>query len=84
MTHQSPTNHLTIASENVTAMIFFHVVFFYRSFSTFHLFVLVSFGDYFVDKSEVTTLMHVGNDGPAFKDVVKFVNHSGVLVVERG
>ena len=48
------------------------------------LFVLVSFGDNFVKKSEVTTLMHVGNDGPAFKDTVKFLKHFGVILDERG
>ena len=34
--------------------------------------------------STVTTLMNVGNDGPAFKDAVKFLKHSGVILDERG
>ena len=44
------------------------------------IFVLISFGDSFVKKSEVTTLMAVGNDGPAFKDAVKILKHSGVIL----
>lgn len=48
------------------------------------LFVLVSFGNNFVEKSEVTTLMNVGSDGPAFKDALKFLKHSGVILGERG
>ena len=48
------------------------------------LFVLASYGNVFVAKSDVTSLMHVGRDGPAFKDAVKFLNHCGVLVVEHG
>ena len=27
--------------------------------------------------------MHVGNDGPAFKDAVKILKHSGVILDER-
>ena len=48
------------------------------------LFVLASFGNVFVAKSEVILLMHVGRDGPAFKDAVKFLKHSGVILDERG
>ena len=48
------------------------------------LFVLASYGNNFVPKSDVTLLMHVGHNGPAFKDAVKFLNHSGVLAIERG
>ena len=44
------------------------------------IFVLISFGDHFVKKSVVTTLMAVGNDGPAFKDAVKILKHSGVIL----
>ena len=44
------------------------------------IFVLISFGDSFVKKSEITTLMDVGNDGPAFKDAVKILKHSGVIL----
>ena len=44
------------------------------------IFVLISFGDSFVKKGEVTTLMAVGNDGPAFKDAVKVLKHSGVIL----
>ena len=44
------------------------------------IFVLISFGDSFVKKSEVTTLMNVGNDGSAFKDAVKILKHSGVIL----
>lgn len=47
------------------------------------VFVLVSFGDNFVDKSEVTTLMRVGNDGPAFKDAVKILKHSDIILDEH-
>ena len=48
------------------------------------LFVHVSFGNNFVKKSEVTTLMNVGSDGPAFKDAIKFLKHSGVILDECG
>ena len=47
------------------------------------LFVLASYGNNFVPKGEVTSLMNVGRDGPAFKDAINFLNHSGVLVLER-
>ena len=48
------------------------------------LFVLVSFGNNFVNKSEVMTLMDVGSNGPAFKDAIKFLKHSGVVLDVRG
>ena len=48
------------------------------------LFVLASYGNDFVKKSDVMLLMHVGRDGPAFKDAVKFLNHSGVFAIECG
>ena len=48
------------------------------------LFVLVSYGNNVVKKSDVTLLMNVGRDGPAFKDAIKFLKHSGVILDERG
>ena len=47
------------------------------------IFVLVSHGDNYVDKKVVTTLMNVGDDGPAFKDAVKYLKHLGVIMDER-
>ena len=43
------------------------------------IYVLVSHGDSFVSKDVVTDLMEVGNEGPAFKDAVKILKHSGVI-----
>ena len=48
------------------------------------LFVLASYGDVFVAKGDVTSLMNVGQDGPAFKDACEFLNHLGVLAIECG
>ena len=44
------------------------------------IYVLVSHGDSFVNKNVVTTLMNVGKEGPAFKDAVKILKHSGVIL----
>ena len=48
------------------------------------IFVLTSYWDVFVSKNDVTSLMNVRRDGPAFKDACKFLNHLGVLAVRSG
>lgn len=47
------------------------------------IFILTSNGDVFVAKNDVTLLMNVERDGPAFKDACKFLAHHGVLTTQR-